>query len=546
MNDANSKIKQQIVEKIKSSTNILLTVSRNPSVDDLSAALGLATILNKLDKHATAIFSGAIPPAITFLDPTKVFENNVDSLRDFIIALDKEKADHLRYKVEGDLVKIFITPYRTTISNEDLEFSHGDFNVDLVVALGVSTKEELDTAIEAHGNILQNVTVITLSAGTQTSQLGTIDWHEDTASSLSEMVAGIGESIKSDKPLLDQQIATALLTGIVSATDRFSNARTTAKVMSVAAQLMAAGADQQLIAARLQEAHEINSLKYNPIISKNGQPIVTSESPKTESKPADGSLSIQHEKPDLKPVSNIASVNIEKPIEPEINPVKSEVVTPKIEAIAETPISTLPPQIEDKPVDVMGAMPTSTAEPALGGTLSATSEQAAEDARRDLEDQQNKVILKHSYVSDENAPSINSIGKDNGEGESVDIFANAPMAGGEAPKIDENTMGQQAMTITPPSENVDVQPVVTAPIIDLPMPPPLPDFSTLPPPGSETAMNMGSVQSTPSEASTLPPIGTESSIGFDMPQQPASPELSTLPPQSTVSDPSQFKIPGQN
>ena len=129
---------QQIVDKIKSSSNVLVTVSNGPSVDALSAAIGLTVALNKLDKHAVAIMSGEVPPAITFLEPEKTFENNVDSLRDFIIALDKEKADHLRYKVEGDVVKIFITPYRTTISEADLVFSQGDYNVDLVIAIGVN------------------------------------------------------------------------------------------------------------------------------------------------------------------------------------------------------------------------------------------------------------------------------------------------------------------------------------------------------------------------------------------------------------------------
>src|SRR5680860_797488 len=79
MNETDLKVKQQIVEKIKSSTNILVTVSRDPSVDELSAALGLATLLNKIGKHATAIFSGSVPPAINFLDPEKVFENSADS-----------------------------------------------------------------------------------------------------------------------------------------------------------------------------------------------------------------------------------------------------------------------------------------------------------------------------------------------------------------------------------------------------------------------------------------------------------------------------------
>ena len=89
-----------------------------------------------MDKHATAIFSGQTPPAITFLEPDKTFEETTDSLRDFIIALDKEKADHLRYKVDGDMVKIFITPYRTTINEGDLDFSQGDYNVEAVLAIG--------------------------------------------------------------------------------------------------------------------------------------------------------------------------------------------------------------------------------------------------------------------------------------------------------------------------------------------------------------------------------------------------------------------------
>lgn len=103
---------EKIIESIRSSETILVTVSKNPSVDELAAALGLTMQLNDMGKHATAVVSGEIPPAITFLKPEKTFNNSVDSLRDFVIALDKEKADHLRYKVEGDMVKIFITPYK--------------------------------------------------------------------------------------------------------------------------------------------------------------------------------------------------------------------------------------------------------------------------------------------------------------------------------------------------------------------------------------------------------------------------------------------------
>lgn len=133
--------KQQIIEKLQAANNILVTVRNNPSVDLLSAAIGLSLLLNKMNKHATAVFSGRVPSAMNFLKPEDTLERDTDSLRDFIIALDKSKADKLRYKVEEDVVKIFITPYKSSITEKDLVFSQGDFNVDVVVAIGVHQQQ---------------------------------------------------------------------------------------------------------------------------------------------------------------------------------------------------------------------------------------------------------------------------------------------------------------------------------------------------------------------------------------------------------------------
>ncbi len=246
-----SNVKQQVVEKVNGAKNLLVTVGANPTVDELASALGLTFLLGKLGKHATAVFSGKTPPAIDFLDPDKTFERSVDSLRDFIIALDKEKADKLRYKVEDDVVKVFITPYKTTISEKDLQFSQGDYNVDVVIAIGISKREDLDKAIVAHGRILHDAEVLTINANDKKSSLGSIDWADSSASSIAEMLVSISESFGSG--LIDEQISTAFLTGIVAETNRFSNEKTSPKVMTMSAQLMAAGANQQLIASNLRQ-----------------------------------------------------------------------------------------------------------------------------------------------------------------------------------------------------------------------------------------------------------------------------------------------------
>ena len=250
--DKSAGISAQVAERIQGSDNVLVALSKNPSVDDLSAALGLTFILDKMGKHATAIFSGAVPNAIEFLEPEKTFEANTNSLRDFIIALDKEKADHLRYKIEGDYVKVFITPYKTTLSENDLEFSHGDYNVDLVIALNVGSEADLDSALSEYGRIKHDASSINITAGAP-GKFGDLEWADPGASSVSEMIAHLSTLLdKNDEgKLVEKSTATALLAGIVAATKRFSNDRTSAETMAVASDLMSAGADQQLISSSI-------------------------------------------------------------------------------------------------------------------------------------------------------------------------------------------------------------------------------------------------------------------------------------------------------
>ena len=279
--------KQQIVERVKQATNILVTVSTNPSVDQLAACIGLTLLLNRMEKHATAVFSGAVPSTLEFLQPEKTIETNTDSLRDFIISLDKNKADKLRYKVEDQVVRIFITPYRTSLSEKDLVFSQGDINVDVVMALGVKDRRQIDAAITAHGRILHDATVVSVNTGPGNAPaLGQINWQDPAASSLSEMLVSISEAFGSG--LIDNQIATAFLTGIVAETERFSNAKTSPKVMTISAQLMAAGANQQLIASKLEPPPA-----WQPGAPPN-KPSLAPKQPAPTSKPS-GVFSVSHE-----------------------------------------------------------------------------------------------------------------------------------------------------------------------------------------------------------------------------------------------------------
>jgi hypothetical protein len=331
--------KQQLIDKLKSSNNILVTVSRNPSVDQLASCIGLTLLLNKQGKHAAAVFSGKVPSTLEFLQPDDTLEKNTDSLRDFIISLDKTKADKLRYKVEEDVVRIFITPYKTSLSEDDLEFSEGDFNVDVVVALGVQKQEDLDQAITAHGRILHDATMASINTAAD-GGLGTINWYDPQASSLSELVTNVAQAL--DLSLLDSQIATALMTGIVSETGRFSNDKTSSQTMSASAALMAAGANQQLVATQLETDKDLGTVSG----------LGSSDAGSQDS--GDGVLEINHTNDTKK----------DEPLDvPDDTQSRVDVKPPEPPAEPTTPASTLTPgpKLVTEP-------------PKLGGTLTANSE----------------------------------------------------------------------------------------------------------------------------------------------------------------------------
>lgn len=594
-------VKQQIVDKIKDSNSILVTVNSNPSVDELSAALGITLLINKLDKHATCVFSGEIPSAISFLNPEKTFESTVDSLRDFIIALDKEKADHLRYKVDGDVVKIFITPYRTVINQDDLDFSQGDYNVEFVLAIGVQREEELDRALASHGRILHDASVASVNLGGNKT-LGDIRWIDSTASSYSELLAQLGLALRDNKGLFDEQISTAFLTGIVAATERFSNAATTSDVMTLAARLMSTGANQQLIAAKLEYAEEkkeeisfsrkdttpprdarSSDLKEN-ITTKVPRDALPALKPVKKQPANDGSLVISHElKGDVDEVAEqVARRRQEEAADRAEDALAARlaqnvpVAPPALSLLEMTP----PPAPKAAPVlptpQLRGAMSSDqwisdddqANEPSMGGTLNATTEQAAADKRRELLDERNHTILSHdgdAYLNEKpsyQAP-LNATGVDN-EPQVEDIFNGDPQP---APSL-HASMIQPPVPATPAptlaeidaqnrAKHDDAMSAINAAFEETPLPPlepsqptaafsvpatptnpaspslpplpPMPDFSTLPP---------------------LPPSMPSTSFGPAPTSQPFEPtyEPTAPAPQAPLpgsSDPTQFRIPGQ-
>ena len=326
-----SNIANRVVEKIKASENILIALSKNPNIDEISAALGLAMILDTMRKHVTAIFSGQVPNVLQFLKPEETFEKTTNSLQDFIIALSKDKVDHISYKIEGDFVKVYVTPYKATIGQSDLSMSHGDYNVDLVICFNVISGDEIDPALSEYGRIMHDATAINLTVDTP-GRFAELEWQDSNVSSISEMIVGLADRL--GLASFSEQVATALLTGIVASTDHFSNPRTSSNTMSIASKLMSFGANQQLISSQIMEKIKTPDEAQAPVTPAAAEAPAASNPASAESQVAEAPVAPNP------PVAPAAPTMPATSVAPVIPSASADLVTPASPApVMSTPLS---------------------------------------------------------------------------------------------------------------------------------------------------------------------------------------------------------------
>ena len=283
---------EKVAEKIQRGANILIALSKDPNLDEMSAAIALAIVLDQQKKHVTAIYSGKTPNALEFLKPEETFEKDTSSLQDFIIALNKSKADHLTYKLDGDYVKIYITPYKGQVKKEDLEYSYGDYNVDLVIVFNVNAGTEIDSALSEYGRIMHDASAINITSGLP-GRFADLEWSDPEKSSVCEMVYDLLKELEITE--LSQEVATALLTGILSATERFSNNRTKPTTMAVASKAPATPATPENLAT--SDTSATSEAPISPDAPATSEAPTSSNIPTTSETPISSDIPAASETP---------------------------------------------------------------------------------------------------------------------------------------------------------------------------------------------------------------------------------------------------------
>jgi nanoRNase/pAp phosphatase (c-di-AMP/oligoRNAs hydrolase) len=252
---------EQFKNFLEKSKDILILLPQNPGGDAIGSAWGLYFFLEKTGKTPTIAFSNGTPLKLDFLPKPENILHEITGARDFVLSFNtsQNKIRAVRSEQKGEQFNIYITPEKGTIDPRDFSFILAKFKYDLIVVIDSPDLEKLGKIYEKNTDLFFEVPVINIDHQSNNDNFGQINLVDVTASSSSEIIYTALENIALES--IDEKIARCFLTGIIIATDRFQNKKTTPRAFLFAAKLMDKGADQQEIIRWLYKTQPLNILK---------------------------------------------------------------------------------------------------------------------------------------------------------------------------------------------------------------------------------------------------------------------------------------------
>jgi len=234
----------QAKKLIENSQNVLIVPAQPVHGDGLASALALFFILKKMGKNVNVLID-KIPEKFQFLANLPL-----SSSKNFIISIDgsEKEISQMRYEKNEKGLKIYLALNKGEISTQDVSFNNLNQIPDVLIALGIESIKSL----EHNGAAILNI-------GNQ-SLNGEVNLT-DTTKSLAEISIDLINSLENAQNLIDENIATCLLTGIICALQNFRDVKTQPRTLAIAASLIEKGANHQKIIQHLYKQKTVSQIK---------------------------------------------------------------------------------------------------------------------------------------------------------------------------------------------------------------------------------------------------------------------------------------------
>lgn len=260
MDNISGNVLQTVINRMAQASSVLI-LTLGSSGDGLASGLALRSFLKKLDKDAVLFSLDTISERFQFLPMIDQVLPQVDLTKSFVIdvATRRSPLAELSYKKDVDRLSIFLKPTTGQLTATDVSFRSSSFPYDLVVVLGLSSFEQLGEFYAQHTDLFFETPVVNIDFRANNENYGQINLVNLAATSCSEIILDLINQFESS--LLDETIATQLLTGIIVETNSFQHVRTTPQTFLKASQLVSLGARQQDIIGNLYKTKSLGLLK---------------------------------------------------------------------------------------------------------------------------------------------------------------------------------------------------------------------------------------------------------------------------------------------
>ena len=266
--------KQQVLNLIDKSKNILLLTHAKADADGLGAMLSMYLVLKELGKDVTAATNDPTGESLSFLPSISIVQNSLSSGKDFIITVDVSKTPlaKIRYSLDAEnRMNIIVTPKSGAYSKEDIIFRPGGAQYDLIMTFDTGNLEHLGPLYDQNAEMFFTVPVINVDHHASNTNFGRVNLVDIVSASATEVVYDLLKDAEAhyQKKFITADIATLLLAGIITDTGSFQHANTSPRSMETAAELLDKGARQQEIIRHIYKTKKLSTLKlWGIVLSK--------------------------------------------------------------------------------------------------------------------------------------------------------------------------------------------------------------------------------------------------------------------------------------
>lgn len=246
---------------LKKAKNILITAHRKLDPDSTGSILALLCALKAMGKSAQAICQEQPPKILEFLPDISSIQTKSVAPKDLIISLNNPKVAlrEVTYATnEAGKVNIIVSS-DGQYAPEDITILPAGNHFDTIVIVDSGDNAALGNVYEDNKELFEKATVINIDHHSSNGLFGDINLVDPKASSAAELVYNVVKQL--DESLIEPDIATYLLLGIIGDTGSFQHSNTTPGALRAASDLVNKGARQQEIIKHLYKTKKFATLK---------------------------------------------------------------------------------------------------------------------------------------------------------------------------------------------------------------------------------------------------------------------------------------------